>query len=549
MKESHNPKGGLHRCNLLKGGAAVSLNTDISRRHFLLKSATAASLAFTAGAQIPTLRVGAAPTGDNRITKENAKPGTRDWQLTKTRHTPGKINPNLTNGRCPWIEGYCSANSIRAGEKLQIMVSTAPASPFKLEIFRTGYYNGDGGRLVRTYDALEGTQQPDPPIGENYLRECNWEPSVEFEVPEDWLSGVYLGKLTEETSGVQSYVIFIVRDDRPCDLLFQCSELTWTAYNRWPENYAIYTKHEGMSSTSVPSGSVSFDRPYALFTHPVNKHKTSGGSGEFLPWEFPLSFWLEQHGYDVSYISNIDTHADPAGLLRTKGFISVGHDEYWSLEMYDNVLKARDAGVSLAFLCANAVLCVVPMLPSADGTPNRVIRREGWFFGEPSDVDRERAKRRVSNQDGFKPVMGPAGAQLMGAQTTPPVMGAGDWTCALPEHWLFEGTGMKKGDSIKGIVGWEWHGAPAMNLPGMQVVAEGETRINGKKPGHYTATIYDGPKGNIVFNSATIWWANGVSSPPGHKTPVRHGVAHQGVDERVQKITHNLFQRIIAPRD
>ena len=523
-------------------------NKSTVNRRDLLKGAAVAGLGIATGAYGAPKNPGKPSKSPKRdlIRRENAKPGTRDWQLTKTRQLPGKINPNLTNGRCPWIEGYCSANSIRAGEKLQIMVSTAPASPFKLEIFRTGYYNGDGGRLVRTYDALEGTQQPDPPIGENYLRECNWEPSVEFEIPEDWLSGVYLGKLTEETSGVQSYVIFIVRDDRPCDLLFQCSELTWTAYNRWPADYSIYTKHEGMSSTSVPSGSVSFDRPYALFTHPVNKHKTSGGSGEFLPWEFPLSFWLEQHGYDVSYISNIDTHADPAGLLRTKGFISVGHDEYWSLEMYDNVLKARDAGVSLAFLCANAVLCVVPMLPSADGTPNRVIRREGWFFGEPSDADRERAKRRMSNQDGFKPVMGPAGAQLMGAQTTPPVMGAGDWTCALPEHWLFEGTGMKKGDSIKGIVGWEWHGAPAMNLPGMQVVAEGETRINGKKPGHYTATIYDGPKGNIVFNSATIWWANGVSSPPGHKTPVRHGVAQQGVDERVQKITHNLFQRIIS---
>ena len=42
---------------------------------------------------------------------------------------------------------------------------------------------------------------------------------MEFEIPKDWLSGVYLGKLTEETSGM-SYVIFIVRDDRPCDLLF-----------------------------------------------------------------------------------------------------------------------------------------------------------------------------------------------------------------------------------------------------------------------------------------------------------------------------------------
>ena len=69
----------------------------------------------------------------------------------------------------------------------------------------------------------------------------------------------------------------------------------------------------------------------------------------------------------------------------------------------------------------------------------------------------------------------------------------------------------------------------------------------GDKKGEYTATVYNGPKGNIVFNAATIWWANGLSSPPGHQTPVRHGVAQQGVDERVQKITHNLFQRIIKP--
>jgi|TARA_B110000037_G_scaffold218748_1_gene282370 hypothetical protein len=524
MNQSNNPSRGIHRRDLIKG-------------------MTAASLGFAAGAVGIPESFGQASVSStsrrNLIQIENAKPGTRDWQLTKTRQLPGKINKILNDGRCPWIEGYCSANSIRAGETLQIMVSTNPASPFKLEIFRTGYYSGDGGRLVRTYDALQGIAQPDPSVGKDYLRECQWEPSVEFEIPEDWLSGVYLGKLTEETSGIQSYVIFIVRDDRPCDLLFQCSELTWSAYNRWPADFSIYTPHDGRSSTAAPSGAVSFDRPYGLFTHPVNKHTTSGGSGEFLPWEFPLSFWLEQHGYDVSYISNIDTHADPAGLLRTKGFISLGHDEYWSLEMYDNVLKARDAGVSLAFLCANAVLCVVPLLPSGKGAPNRTIQRVGWFM--PPELGLRNAV------PGFEPVMGPDGSLLMGNRTTPPVRGAGDWTCAKPEHWLFEGTGMKKGDSIEGLVGWEFHGAPAMDLPGMQVVAEGETSINGKVPGHYTATIYDGPKGNIVFNAATIWWANGVSSPPGHKNPTRHGVTQQGVDKRVQQLTHNLFQRMIKP--
>ena len=528
-------------------------NKSTVNRRDLLKGAAVAGLTVATGAYGAPKNPGKpskSPKSD-LIQCENAKPGTREWLLTKTRTVPGKINSILLNGRSQVIEGYCSANSVRAEEKLQIMVSANPESAFQLEIFRTGYYNGDGARLMKRFDSLKGFTQPDPPVGENYVRECQWEPSVEFEIPKDWLSGVYLGKLTAEKTGVQSYVIFIVRDDRPCDLLFQCSDLTWSAYNRWPTDYSIYTKHKGYSSTGVPSGTVSFDRPYALFTHPVNKIKKSGGSGEYLPWEFPLAFWMEQYGYDVSYISNIDTHADPDGLLRTKGFISVGHDEYWTLDMYNNVLKARDEGVSLAFFGGNSVLCVIPMLPSGNGTPNRATRREGFFLPVSGKIP-EAVKRRMVNVGGFEPNMGPDGAQLMGARLDTSGKGggggrgSGDWTCAQPDHWLFEGTGMKKGDSVKGLIGWEWHGAPAMDLPGISVVAEGTPFINGKPMGRYTSTLYDGPKDNIVFNAATIWWANGLSSPPGHVNPSRHGVTQQGPDKRVQQITHNLFKRIIS---
>jgi hypothetical protein len=526
MSESNKDDLGMHRRDLFKGATAAFF-------------AGGAALGKSAGRDL--------------IRQENQKPGTRDWRLTKTRTDPTKQKINLTSGRCEAIEGYCSANSVRAGEKLQLMVSAKPASAFTLEIFRTGYYNGDGARLVRRFDSLKAGPQPDPPIGEGYRRECQWEPAVEFEIPEDWLSGVYLGKMTAEASGIQSYVIFIVRDDRPCDLLFQCSDLTWSAYNRWPTDFSIYSRHDDMSNIGVPSGTVSFDRPYALFTHPVNRIKASVGSGEYLPWEFPMAYWLEQHGYDVSYISNVDTHADPEGLLRTKGFISVGHDEYWSLQMYDNAMKARDAGVSLAFFGGNSVLCVVPMLPASNGTPNRLIRREGWFIPVPENPPPAIRKRLKSllNQPGFTPNMGPDGAQLMGGrldnqQPSGRGMGVGDWICATPEHWLFAGTGMKKGDSIKGLLGWEWHGAPAKELPGMTIVAEGDALIKGKKVGQYSATLYDGPKDNVIFNAATIWWANGLSSPPGHINPVRHGVAQQGPDRRVQQITHNLFKRIIS---
>jgi len=494
-------------------------------------------------------------SGGNLIQQENAKPGTLDWRLTKTHNTPGKINKNLVNGRSPKIEGYCSANSVRAGETLKVMVSVNPETSFRLDVYRTGYYNGDGARFIKRFDSIQGSTQPDPPIGDNYVRECQWEPSVEIEIPEDWLSGVYLGKLTAAASGVQSYVIFIVRDDRPCDLLFQCSDLTWSAYNRWPLDYAIYTEHEDWTSIGVPSGSVSFDRPYALFTHPVNGLKKSGGSGEYLPWEFPLAFWMEQHGYDVSYISNIDTHTDPKGLLRTKGFISVGHDEYWSLEMYDHAMQARDAGVNLAFFGGNSVLCVVPMMASGDGRPNRVIRREGWFLpgvDHLPEATQKKLMKRITNQKGYEPKLGRDGAQLMGGRLDNKDgegrgMGCGDWTCNLPDHWLFAETGMKKGDSIKGLVGWEWHGAPALDLPGMNIVATGDALLGKKKiAGQYSATLYEGPKDNVVFNAATIWWANGLSTPPGHVHPSRHGITQQGPDKRVQQITHNLFKRFIG---
>lgn len=76
------------------------------------------------------------------------------------------------------------------------------------------------------------------------LRECVWEKSLSLTIPADWISGVYLGRLTTlPASGIlafwQSYVVFIVTDDRPADILFQCSDNTWQAYNRWPDIYSL----------------------------------------------------------------------------------------------------------------------------------------------------------------------------------------------------------------------------------------------------------------------------------------------------------------------
>ena len=492
-------------------------------RRELLRAVAAGTTLAALGAE--PLR-GAAPADRERIRAENAHAGTTDWQLTYTRVDP------KTRWRCPWIEGYCSRASVRPGEAIEFMVSTRPETPFVIDLYRLGYYQGKGGRHMLRLGPFAGTTQPTPPVGVERLRECRWEPCTRLTVPKDWTSGVYLGKLTATKHRYQSYLIFIVRDDRPADFLFQCSDNTWQAYNQWPDSYSLYTNDRKDGKVLVSGVRVSYDRPYGKYVQ-IYDNPLSQGSGEFLLWEFPLAFWMEKEGYDVTYCSNTDVHRDPQGLRRVKAFLSVGHDEYWSREQFDHVLAAVQAGVNVAFLSGNTCCFVAPFFPSSRGVPDRVITRAGRYGGI-----RPKEQRYMADL----PVEAPNEATLIGAQTVSPFNGSGDWIVTRPDHWLFAGTKMTKGDRIPGLVGWEFHGEPA-DIPGLEVVAEGPTWSGGEAESHYTATIYPGPKKNLVFNAATIYWAQGLAAPPGHMLPYAHHGRPHGPDERVQRITRNLFER------
>jgi len=125
-----------------------------------------------------------------------------------------------------------------------------------------------------------------------------------------------------------------------------------------------------------------------------------------------------------------------------------------------------------------------------------------------------------------------------------PVNGGGDWIIRKPEHWIFEGTGVKAGDRIPGLIGWEYHGQPA-DLPGLEIVASGTAWVGGETPQQWTATIYPGPKGNYVFNASSIFWVQGLSSPPGHTLPWSHWSRPHGPDERIQRMMANLLARAL----
>jgi hypothetical protein len=488
---------GFNRRQLLRGIAAAGIGNVLPAAHVL----------------------GVEPVA-NLTVQENQHPGTRDWMLRKTRIEPA------SRYRCPWIEGYCSHRSVRAGNTITFYVSTNPPSPFTLDIFRSGYYGGTGGRLVKQLGEKSGRVQTDPPIGPKRLRKCEWEASAELQIPNDWPSGVYLGKLTALASGLESYVVFIVRDDRAADFLFQCSDNTWQAYNRWPNQFSLYDngQHEWYWGGGVQVGC---HRPYGKYCQ-IFDAPLSLGSGEWLLWEFPLAYWMESLGYDVSYISNLDTHRDADGLRRARGLLSVGHDEYWTIEMFKNVQSAIAAGVNVAFLSGNAVCGRIQFDDQL-----QAFERVG-VFGPPGGTHEFEQMRTLNHER-------PYANELIGAHSTGPVTGGADWTCRLPDHWLFSDTGMRAGDSIPGLVGWEFHGDPAP-IAGLEIVASGPTQSAPGEPngGTYTATIYPGPKHNFVFNAATIWWADGLSEPPGYVRPQVY-TAPQGPDKRVQQITQNLL--------
>src|SRR5690606_31989938 len=97
---------------------------QLGRRRFLKTSATTVAAAVLGApplaAQLSSSGMTARKSG--RIVAENAKPGD-DWQLTRVRMD--RVNSRM-GFRSTWIEGYCSHQSIEAGETLQVMVSTDP---------------------------------------------------------------------------------------------------------------------------------------------------------------------------------------------------------------------------------------------------------------------------------------------------------------------------------------------------------------------------------------------------------------------------------------
>jgi hypothetical protein len=292
-----------------------------------------------------------------------------------------------------------------------------------------------------------------------------------------------------------------VRDDSStAAYVVQNSVTSWQAYNDWT-GYNLYQGQNGAYADR--SRIVSFDRPYAR----------GDGQADFLGLEFPLVQLLEQLGLDVTYITDVDTHLRPQLLTNHRAYLSLGHDEYWSKEMRDGVEAARDKGVNLAFLGANASFRQIRFEPSALG-PNR---HEICYKIASEDPVRASNPALTSINWRESPVSRPE-SQMIGQQYECNPVNA-DMVIADPTAWVFAGANVHAGQKLMAAVGSEYDRYdPTQAGPhNVQLLSHSPVVCHGR-PSFSNMTYYTAPSGAGVFSSGSIVWITKLT-PPGPGSP------------------------------
>lgn len=166
------------------------------------------------------------PVTGNPIQQENLLPGTPDWRITN----PSPLDPS--SNTYAGIEGYSSLTSVAAGNTISFAVNTNTTT-FNADIYRLGWYQGSGARLVQTLSGLAGHSYSIPaPRSKDGLVQANWPSAFAITIPSTWVSGEFLVKLTN-ANGLQGYIPFVVKSYRKSDFVFIHSVNTDEAYNTW----------------------------------------------------------------------------------------------------------------------------------------------------------------------------------------------------------------------------------------------------------------------------------------------------------------------------
>ena len=530
----------------------------------------------------------------------------------------------------PTIQGFGHDISINRGETIFFKIKT-DSTDYRIDIYRMGYYGGMGARRVDTIAPSVKLPQHQPEglrDEATHLYDCgNWAVSASWQAPLDATSGIYFARLVRQDSDPASWradnsqespaerplasphaygalghgrlanalreprashIYFVVRHDNSnSDIIFQASDTTWQAYNPYGGHCTYGRVNPGFPrSIGIPPRAykVSYNRPL--------KTRDYRAVNMVFNAEYPCVRWLEANGYDVTYFTGVDSDRRGEEIRKHRLFLSVGHDEYWSLEQRQHVEAARGAGVHLAFFSGNEVFWKTRWEPSVDGegVPHRTLvtykeTHDNAKIDPVADVWTGTWRdSRPFNPEGPQPENALTGTIFtVNAWRNDPLIVPAKYA-ALRFWRSTEVAKLKPGERavlLKGLLGHEWDEDldNGFRPPGLFHLSE--TTVDNVPYIQDQGTVYDSgtathrltlyrheapqdaqqsankegdsgnPCGALVFGAGTVQWAWGLDAhhdtetgiPPERANPssTRVGVDPNGPDRNIQQATINLF--------
>jgi hypothetical protein len=358
------------------------------------------------------------------VIDENKKAGTTAWHL------------DGDGGAA--INGFANLTAAYEGQKVTFYVTTS-AARYHISAYRIGYYGGKGGRLVWRSGEMKGVAQPACTLAPtiNMVACDNWAPSITLNIGPQFVQGDYLFKLVADP-GSQSYIPLAIWDPSShAAYVVQNSVLTWQGWNTW-DGYDMYGGAPPGDTPQYDNRALvlSFDRPYA----------NGSGAGDFMALEYPLIYWAEEHGLDVTYWTDVTFSEHPDLLRRHKALLTLGHDETWTLQERNGVIAARGEGVNVIYFGASPVLRharlqASPMGPNREEVDYRDPTADPIYATDPGDA--------TGNTWAEPPANAPP-SEVVG--DTYQGYGLNDAMVVTDAStWPFAGSGAPQGAQLKGV--------------------------------------------------------------------------------------------------
>jgi hypothetical protein len=405
------------------------------------------------------------------IQDENAKPGiSGSWAVANdgTARFDGVVDL------------YPAKWSIARGETVKLKVRSTTG--YDVRVMRLGWYGGRGAREMKLISGQPANPQPYPTADAKYgLAEAKWADSVSFATDNSWTPGLYVAR-AEQPSGKQAVTFFTVRDDgmEKLPILLVVGIATHQSYNAWPGMDRGGKSLYGFNSSPVhPSDSigelvqatrVSFDRPFFV----------GGGTADVGGYEYPFLRWLESRGYDVAVATDLDLHENPELAKGRRVVTFSGHQEYTTKEMFDNAIAARDSGANFLLLSGDTWSWQVrvegtTLIGYKESFVKDPEQREAFRQREAGNIEEAKKHFRLVTRgwknleydpargiDERRPGMTLTGVQSSGvirdAKGNPMHGGLYPWADLIvdaPTFWIYEGTGLRSGDKIPNVFGYE----------------------------------------------------------------------------------------------